>query len=402
MLRRIIYRLTRKHHTWRDVKFSELTEIYTSMSLRSFGFGVIGIFVPIFLYNNGVNLSDIFYFYTLFFIFRIPVAFIAGYIVARVGPKHSIALSTIITILFLSLLVTYSSMNWSLLLLSLLFTVSNGLFFIAYHTDFSKIKDSKNGGKELGWLYIFERFGSALGPFVGGLLASYVAPEISIVFAMLMLVLSLVPLFLSSEPVKLRQKISYKGFAWKNQTANYLSMGAFHVDNVASMVLWPLFIAVAIFEDDTYAKVGSLVAISMVVSMFSARMYGKFIDDNKGLFILRYGVTMNAFVHAIRSFVVASGGAIAISTLNEPMTLLYKMPLVKGLYDEADSIEGYRIVYFVTTEIFTAFVKFLMCLALLLFSYSYSPVEVLRYSFVFVGIISIGILLQRYKALKNV
>jgi MFS family permease len=384
------------------MKFDELAEVYTSMSLRSFGFGVIGIFVPVFLYKNGVDLTGIFFFYALFFALRIPVAYIAAFVVARIGPKHSIAVSTILLVAFLMQLLSYPAFGWPLATLAFSFTIANGLFFVAYNVDFSKIKSNKHGGKELGWLYIFERAGSALGPFVGGLLATFVSPLLTIGFAMAVLLGSLVPLFFTNEPVKVHQKITFKGFKWKNHKRDFMALAAFNVENVATGVMWPLLIAVFIFTTDTYAKLGSLIAVAMVLSMVGAHMFGKFIDNKKGYYLLTYGTLLNAITHVFRSFITAGGGAVAVSLLNEPTTLSYRMPLVKGFYDAADSEDGYRIVYLVVTEALCAAAKSLYCAILLVCSYFYDPILVLRYSFVIVAIISLGILWQRFPALKKV
>ena len=383
------------------MKFDELAEVYTSMSLRSFGFGVIGIFVPIFLYKNGVDLTGIFLFYTLFFALRIPMAYMVAYIVARIGPKHTIAVSTVLLVGFLMQLLSYPDFKWPLAMLAFSFTLANGLFFVAYNTDFSKIKSNKHGGKELGWLYIFERAGSALGPLIGGLLATFVSPQVTIGFAMLVLLGSLIPLFLTNEPVKTHQHITFKNFKWRRHKRDFVSLSAFNIENVATGVMWPLLIAVFIFTEDTYAKLGGIVAVAMVLSMVGARMFGKIIDNKKGYYLLKYGVYLNAVTHSVRSFITAGGGAVAVSLLNEPTTLSYRMPLVKGFYDAADSEEGYRIVYLVVAEMITAGAKSLYCAALLVASYYFDPVNVLRYSFIIIAIVSLGILLQRFPALRK-
>lgn len=401
MLKKFIHEFARPKHPWRRIKFDELAEMYTSMSLRSFGFGIIGIFVPIFLYKNGASLQSVFLFYALFFILRVPFAFISGYVVGRIGPKHSIALSTLLIVVFLSMLLTYKTVGWPLSFLAIIFTVSNGLFFIAYNTDFSKIKDSKHGGKELGWLYIFERVGATFGPLIGGILASIIAPELTIVLAISVLLGSLMPLFLSNEPVRLHQKIVYKGFPWKRHVADAVSMSSFHIENVASNVMWPLLIGVTIFTEGTYAKLGSVIAISMGISLFSAHLFGRLIDGNSGLKLLKYGVLLNFFVHLTRPFVTTSLTATALTVLSEPITLSYKMPLIKGYYDAADSEEGYRIVYLTLTEMITGFMKGLFCLSLFVLSYWFDPLDVLRSSFIVVAIISLGILVQKFPALHK-
>jgi len=401
MLKKIVYKLSRHHHPWRKMKFDELAEVYTSMTLRSLGFSLMGVFVSVFLYKNGVDLRGIFLFYTLFFAMRIVVAYFAAFIVARIGPKHTIAVSTVLLVGFLLQLLSYQDFKWPLAVLAFSFTLSNGLFFVAYNTDFSKIKSTAHGGKELGWLYIFERAGSTIGPLIGGLLATFVSEQVTIGLAMLVLMGSLIPLFLTNEPVKTHQKITFKGFKWRRHKRDFIALGAFNIENVATGVMWPLFIAVFIFTSDTYAKLGGVIAAAMVLSMIAARLFGRIIDNKKGYYLLTYGVWINAVTHTIRSFITAGGGAVAVSLMNEPTTLSYRMPLVKGFYDAADSEKGYRIVYLVVAEIVTTICKSLFCLSLFLATYVFDPETAFRYSFIVVAIISLGILSQRFPALRK-
>lgn len=402
MLQKIIHKVARPHHPWRQIKFDELTEIYASMSLRSFGFGIIGIFVPIYLYQNGFTLQSIFLFYTLFFLFRLPIAYVCAFVVGRIGPKHSIAVSTLLLVVFLSQLLTLNYFQWPLIVLAFSFSVTNGLFFIAYNTDFSKIKSTENGGKELGWLYIFERLGGALGPLVGGILASLIAPELTIFVAIAVLIFSLLPLFLTNEPVRLHQHITFKAFPWRRHVRDCIAISAFGVENVTSLVMWPLFIGIVIFTDDTYAKLGAIVGISLAISVVSSYFLGKFSDTKRGFFLFQVGTYANALIHGARAFITTAHGAAALTILNEPVTLAYKIPLVKGYYDAADSEEGYRIVYLVITEMAAGVAKALYCLALFLTCYFADSATVLRFSFIAVGIFSLAMLLQRFPALKKV
>jgi MFS family permease len=402
MLQKIARRVVRNHHPWRKMKFDELAELYTSMSLRSLGFSLIGIFVPVYLYQAGITLSSIFLFYGFFFLLRIPVAYVAGYIIARIGPKHTIAISTIIFIVFLGLLLSYTSLNWPLYMLAVYFTLANGLFFVAYNTDFSKVKHNEHGGKELGWLYIFERGGGALGPVVGGIIAAVFAPEATIIFAITVFIVSLVPLFLTNEPVKLHQHIHYSGFPHRKHASDFWSLSAFNIVNVANGVFWPLLMAVFIFTEDTYAKLGAVVGLSLAISVFSARMFGKFIDSKKGRGLMQYGVGMSAVLNIVRAFITNGSGAVAVSVLGEPIGLSYRMPLIKGFYDAADSEEGYRIVYLVWAEIWTGLAKGAYCISLYFASLAYDPITVLRYNFIGIALIGIVMLTQRFPILKKV
>ncbi len=383
------------------MKFDELAEIYTSMTLRSFGFSAIGIFVPVFLYKNDVSIQSIFFFYAFFFFLRIPMSLVTAFIVGRIGPKHTIATSTVFVVAFFGMLLTYDSYTWPLWTLAFVFSIANTLFFIGYNVDFSKIKHAKHGGKELGWLYVFERGGAALGPLIGGLLAGYTEPEIAIVFAMTVLVASLIPLFMTSEPVKTHQHISFKGFKLKSHLRDFTAASMFNIQHMTNVVLWPLLLAISVFAEDTYARIGGLVAISTVVSILGANMFGKFIDSKKGLPLLRFGTGMNMILLIVKSFTTTPTGALAVGTLGEPVILSYRMPLVKGLYDRADEVESQRIVFHVWFEMFSAVGKFLIVLALGIASSYFDPETVLRTGFIVIGVLSPIMLLQRFPALRS-
>lgn len=401
MLQKIIRRLVIKRHPWRTMQFDELAELYTSMSIRSLGFGMVGIFVPVYLYKQGVDIESLFWLFGWIFLLRIPVAFAAAFVIGRIGPKHAIGLSTLLFILFLAVLLSYQLIGWPLVLLALFFTASNGLFFVAYDTDFSKIKSTKHGGKELGWLYIFERIGAALGPFIGGLLASIFVPEITIVGAIGVLLASLVPLFMTNEPVRTHQRISFKGFKWQKYNRDALSMSGHALDKISSEVAWPLLIAITVFAEGTYVKLGSIAAVSMVISLFSAHLFGRFIDAKHGLYLLRSGVLINSLLYLVRPFSLNTTAAITVSAINEPVTLSCRMPLAKGFYDAGDSAVGYRIVYFAWVEIFMALAKTLYFFTLFGLCYIYDPLDVLRWSFVSMAVVSSLMLVQKFPALSK-
>jgi len=402
MLKKITNTFVKQRHPWRDIKFDELAEVYTSMSLRSFGFSLIGVFVPVYLYQNGVSLQDIMLFFVVFFLFRVPLSYISARIIARIGPKHAIAVSTVLFIIFLLLLLSYNWLGWPLAIISIVYAASMSLFFMGYNTDFSKIQHKEHGGKELGWMFIYARAGSALGPVVGGLIAGFLIPELTIVLAVLVVLVSLIPLFLTNEPVKLHQHLKFNAFPHKEHTRDYVSLGAENVINVSNNIVWPLLLAVFIFTTDSYQKLGLLVGATMAISMFTAYMYGKFIDNKKGGALLNYGVGMNFVMQISRSLVTTAGGAVGVAALGEPVMMSMKMPMFKAYFDSAGSIEGYRIVYLMWGEIWTSIAKLIFFLVLFVVSLNIDPVTAMRGSLFAMSFVGLIMLVQRFPTLKKV
>jgi hypothetical protein len=171
---------------------------------------------------------------------------------------------------------------------------------------------------------------------------------------------------------------------------------------MVSLITWPLLIALTVFSDNTYAKIGFLVAASTVISVLLAHLFGKMVDKGSGLQLLRIGTWLNFVIHILRPFMLNPAGVVGLSMANEPVTLAYNIPIVKGFYDQTDTVEGYRIVYISVAEMILAIFKAMYWFMLIFFCQFYDPLAVLTWSFLVVGVISTGVLFQRFPALKRV
>lgn len=402
MVQKIIKKLIKERHFWRNVGFDELSELYASELLRSLAISVVGIFVPIYLYKLGYSLHAIFGMQVIWAASRPLFSYVAAKSVAILGPKHTMALGTVVQIVYLCVLVSIESLNWPLALLAVLGSLSYALFNIAIQVDFSKVKHTEHGGKELGFITISERIGSSLGPLAGGLIASFYNPKATIIIAVMVMALSLVPLFRSAEPTRLNQKIILKGFPWRRHQRDFIAASFFGVENVVSVVIWPIFLAIAIFQKNTFAAIGVLISLSTAIALTTVYLIGKLIDRHKGGILLKIGVICNAALHIVRVFTSTVFQAFTISFVNEPLTASYRMPFTKGLYDAADSVPGYRIVYITLFDTFRMLGVLVFWLGAYIASYYItSDTLLLRYLFFVGALASLGILTQRFPALKS-
>lgn len=394
MIQKIVHKIMRPRHFWRDIGFDELSELYTSMLIRSLATSLIGLFVPIYLYSLGFSVRTIFGFFIIFFIVRIFCDVISALTVARIGPKHTIALSTLANIVFLLLLLTLKDLHWPLAFVAIVGSLTNSLFFIAFHTDFSKIKHPLHGGKELGYLTILEKIGGILGPLIGGVIATVFSPSYTIVIAIILFIISLIPLFMTNEPVKTHQHITLKGFKWRPHIREFVSYTCLNTENVISILLWNFYLAIAIFTKDPYAKIGAITAISTALSLLSVRVVGVRVDNKSDRKLLHFGVVVNSFIHLLRVFVRTPLGALGINVLNDPITVTYRMPFVKQFYDFSDDVPGYRIVYIAANEMISAIAKACVWAGLYIASAHVSEITAMKGAFVVGALFSLGIALQ--------
>lgn len=401
MVKKFILRLLSARHPWRYVGFDELSELYTSTMLRSMGLSVIGVFVPIYLYKLGYDVPTICLFMGGVYVSRCLFDVVAGYLTARIGPKHTMLLSNVTQIIALGLFLTLSQYQTPLWIIAAIWGMSLSMYFISYHVDFSKIMHQDHGGKELGFMTTIERVGAALGPLIGGGIATLIGAEYTILIAMALLMAATAPLFLTAEPTATHQKIRYRGLPFRKLARDGLSFMGSGIDNSLSASLWPLFLAVTILTANTYASVGLVTSLGIVSAILAATFIGKVIDQNKGRALFTWATWGNSLLHLVRPLLGSFGGVLVTNVVNEVLTTAYRMPYFKAMYARSDDLPGFRIAYIVVMEVLGDLGKVAVWAGLWLLCLVMEPGPAMMTTYVVFGLGTLLMLTQNFPVLSR-
>lgn len=405
MLRKLIYHLLERRHYWRTVGFSELAELYSSRLLRLMAVNLVTGIVGIYMYQLGYPIWSIVLFSVCYFAVKGAMSIPSAYFVARFGPKHAAFFSTFLNIPGLIALTQLEGTGvGALVVFGLLQGTSVSLYWIAYHVAFSKAKHPDHAGKELSFMYIAEKIGTGLSPLLGGLIAFMFGPEWTMVAACVLMMGSVGPLFLTPEPVRTHQKIIFRGFNWRATWTHFVSAASVGADMVVSVHIWAVYVAVAIFgttSNVVYAQIGGLLSISYIASVAFSRIYGVLIDRRRGDDLLKTSVIGDSLLMLSRPFVSTPLGVVFINTANEATTSGYTMPYLKGEYDMADSLPGYRIVYITLMEIASCIGIVIIGLIMMGLVLLLGDIRGLQASYVVAAFAILPIMLHGFPALKK-
>lgn len=403
MIQKLINRLLRHRHFWRYVGFDELSELYVSMMFRSLSISITGLFVPVYLWQLHFSITDILMVMAWYFTVRaVLFDILSAYTVAKIGPKHTMLIGYLMLIFSTGLFLTLDNTFWPIWLLGGAWGASASFFFIPFHVDFSKVKHSLHGGKELGYINIMERVGFAIGPLIGGIIATLFGAQYIFLAAIAMLFIGIMPLFSTVEPVKLNQKLDFYAFKIDKLKYDFLSVAGLGIENTITVYLWPLFLASFIITGGgIYAKLGVIASVSFVAAIYATNTIGKIIDKKHGRKLLRVSASLNSLLHLIRPFVTTLPLAVIVNLANETVTPGYRMPYIKGWYDAADDLPGYRIVYLSSMEIIGSIAKATTWWLLVIISSTFSSRDVIVIAFVIAACASLLITSERFKALGN-
>lgn len=405
MIRKLLHSIIWRRHYWRNVGFSELAELYASRLLRIMALNLIAGFTGIYMYQLGYPVWQIALVFGGYFLVKAFAAFPAAYFVARVGPKHAMLVSNVLYIPALAALTQLSGTGWPVLIVwAILQPLAVTIYDVAFHTSFSKVKHRDHAGKELGFMYIAERIGAGLSPLMGGFIAFLWGPEATMWMACVLFVISAGPLFLSPELITARQPITFHGFNWRAAWRGIVSAFGLGVDQASSIATWSLFVALAVFgttSNVVYAQIGGLMTLAVIASLVFSHLYGLIIDRHQGGELLKASVAGNALLHLLRLFVSTPIGVVMVNISNEAVTSGYSMPYLKGQYDMADDLPGYRIVYMSLVQFAIGLGSAVFCFLVALLVHLSDDIRGLQLAYIGAAVLVLLVLVHGFPALRS-
>jgi len=234
---------------------------------------MISIFIPIFLLMMGYSISHVILYLLIFNIFDFPLNFVAKWITQRIGARLVIMLGSFCYIAFFACLYYLTFGNWTLLIVMALFAALYDTFYWVAHIYFflNCEKKYRNVTKGVSILYIVKRVAGILAPIIGALILIFTSKEILIIISMVILALSVLPLFkmkhIKDKPTGKATNIK-EFFKDGNVTKEYIIQGIYSFHSVAEGIIWPIFIFTLFKTVESVAIIPVIVSITVIIFIF--------------------------------------------------------------------------------------------------------------------------------------
>jgi MFS family permease len=364
------------HH----LHFTEINELYISFSLHAFSLGLIGIFVPIYIYRLGFSVPALSMFFIASIIASIIIFPTAARFTNRFGPKHAIALSYIILFFYIFLLYLLPDNKILLYPTAIAGGLGAGMFWLARHIDFATVISAKNTTSKFSNLLIFLTFSQALSPFLGGVIATNFGIGYGLLATCTGLLLAIYPLLRTPEPIVPRKtKIRiFRTAPPRHMIANF----ACNAQSSVGLYTWPLFIFLVV---NTYQNVGIIASASLIVVVALLHTIGRMGGQNKSRKILKMGIISRSIVHTCRIFAQTFSLTLGVNILGDISDTLMTVPYANRFYKGART---YDIpAYLVDMEIAGSFGKILIWVVLIIASLLFSFQTALIITFILAALL---------------
>ena len=321
--------------------------LLSSRAINQIGEGLLGIFIPIFLYTLfEKNIYLLFFYYLLgFLLFGFLVA-PGARLINKTGFKNALITGSISVVLFYVTLVFAEKWNvWYFIFSSIAtLTLFRILYWVPFHTDFTLFTDHRNRGREVGALTAVLALLGAFGPVIAGYLIAKTGFTILFVITIALHFASVVPLLMlpeTKEQFSWSYRETWKHFFSKEKRGALLALGALEAENSIALIVWPIFI----FEllQGNVLEVGLVSTVVVITTIVLQLLVGKYLDISKlkkdetlriGSVFYAVGWIGKIFVvTAFQIFIVGFyHGITKIFTMTPFDTLVYEISADEGHY----------------------------------------------------------------------
>jgi MFS family permease len=314
----------------------ELSELYISHTIRRFALAMVIIFEPIylFLYFDKSFSAVLLFFASIALLYGLFVPFGAK-IMVKLGLKKAMLFS--VPLLFLYYLVLWQIELFPFFfLLALALRVIYALFYWpAYHTDMARSSKKGLRGEQVGASLVVYNLASVIGPFIGGLLVFELGFPILFIVVLILLLVSVVPLFFSKEIHEVYTDSYKKAFRQIFSRKFYkesIAFAAFGFDQGVSFFIWPIFMFVLAIN---YESMGLITSGALFLSLIFTLYIGKLVDRLSRRRLLRIGSILTAAAWFFKTFIRTPLDAFLAHTIYRFAFTSSNVPYRAIMYDKA-------------------------------------------------------------------
>jgi len=316
--------------------YSDLRNFELSVWLHMIGYSVISIFIPILMLIAGYSITMVMVYCAMFFLFDVPLNFLAQRLTVYLGARWVIVLATFSIILYFFLFHYLSNGNFLILItLASLVAIYDSFYWVAHLYLFM---ESSGKGEEIsknnGIITSIRSFGGMLGPAIGAGLLLFTTESALITVSIVFLTLSIVPL-LYLEHTKNKpdsKKVTFKEFFKElPEKKNFLSWFLYSIHLGANEIIWPIFIFTIFGTLKSIALVAIIISISKILLSYISGI----VRSSKREKIITIGIICTLLIWVLRVCYTSTIFFYLSILLVGFFTVLIEVPLDSNVFERA-------------------------------------------------------------------
>lgn len=300
---------------------------------------ILGIFVPIFIYENS---GELFYVVGLYYslLSFLYVIFLAPgmYVVNKIGFSRTLVLGGVFSVLLYSLMYFITEENiWYMLGPLAVLIVSFRVFhWVPFHVDFTLFTKDGERGRQVSLSFATIAFMGVIGPILAGFIIAHAGYDALFATAVILLIASTISYAFVPETDTTFEwsiKETWKKLFSKDMRPVVVGEFANGAEVIVNAVVWPIFLY-QILNGDVF-EIGAVSTIVVGSTIIIQLFLGHRLDKKSGSKqrTLRVGSSLYAIGWILKIFVLSAAHVFFVGLYHNIVKIFTKTPFSAILYD---------------------------------------------------------------------
>lgn len=314
---------------FRNALSGGLTALLSGRLIQIASVSLLGLFLPIFLYEHlGFNPAYVFAYFLAGYAGYALLLPLGVQVLNRIGLRRSIRFASFAYAGFYACLFFLEYAPMALLILSVVLIITHRiLYWIPYHIDFAKFTSTEDRGKSVSIVWASKSFFKVVMPTIAGIIIAAYAFDVLFLLAMSFYVLAIIPFtFLPRTRERYSWSIlgTFRRFFAKANRRLVIANMANGAENVVGIVVWPIFIYQIL--NGEYVQVGAISSGIILVSIVLQLIAGNYTDKLDKRTMLKWSTPLCALGWMAKAFVISAGQIFAIGAYHSLVRIFKNTP----------------------------------------------------------------------------
>ncbi|MBU1179309.1 MFS transporter [Patescibacteria group bacterium] len=370
--------------------------LYTGKTIVMISSGLLGLFLPIFVYNLfGQNFRYLVFFHVAGYFLYALILFFGVKFLNKFGFRRALKTSVFLGAAYYTIFyfVDQGNIIKLLPLIFIVLTLYRLFYWVPYHVDFAKFTSKENRGRQISAINITGEVIGIFIPLMGGFVISRFGFDALFVTSVILYLVSGIP-YLTIP--KTQEKFSWtysetlKNLFSKKYRKEIIAFAADGAETSFMILVWPIFIFQLL--SGNYLKIGIVSTLIIGISIFFQLLIGKILDKTtRKEKILKAGSLLSSAGWIIKIFIENTFQVFAAGAFHNLMRIFSRTPFETLSYEIAADKGHYVDEFTVIREISINMGRVTMLLLAAWLSL-YLPIQ---YLFIMAAIASVALNLLR-------
>ncbi len=328
--------------------------LYSNRLILQFGSGLLGLFFPIFMYEQFSYSPNVLfaYFFATFFVSFFMLA-PGAMVMSRVGLKLSMIIA-VIALAVWYLLFAYFDPAHAFIYLAVAVVFHNiwrMFYWTPFHTEFAELTKKGERGRTVGFLYSIASLMSIAIPFLAGIILARFGFDALFLAAAVIIFASIFPLIFTPRVIE-KYSFGYietfKKMLDKEHRRMVIAYTADGAEATVGAIIWPIFIYEIL--QGNYFEVGALSSMIILIGVIIRLIVGNWSDKFSKHKLLKWGSGIYAIGWIAKMFVDTAFTIFIASTFHNFALIVMRTPFDVIMYERAADAGHYVDEYTVIRE----------------------------------------------------